>query len=56
LLKRLKERRGARIDPGGNDADPVHFPCLLRPGRERRGEEAARQAADERSPVHHSIT
>jgi hypothetical protein len=28
----------------------------LRLGGERRGEEATRQVADERPPVHHSIT
>ena len=33
-----------------------HLPRLLRLGGERRGEEAAGQRADERSPVHHSIT
>jgi hypothetical protein len=29
---------------------------MLRLDGERRGEEAASQAADERPPVHHSIT
>jgi hypothetical protein len=32
------------------------LPRLLRPGGERRGEEAAGHASDEGSPVHHSMT
>src|SRR6266851_6332169 len=52
LLEGVKERRGARIDPGGNDADPVHVPYLLRPSGERRGEEAASKRADEGSAIH----
>ena len=35
---------------------PRHLSRLLRVGGERRGEEATRQAADERPPIHHSIT
>jgi hypothetical protein len=36
--------------------DPVCLPYLLRLGGERRGEETARQGADERPPIHYSIT
>ncbi len=35
---------------------PRHLSRLLRPGGERRGEEATRQGPKERAPVHHSIT
>jgi hypothetical protein len=37
-------------------ANPPHLPRLLRPSGARRDEEAACQGADERSPVHHSMT
>src|SRR5215471_5554037 len=49
-------------EPGGGgrsvreDTDPVHLPCLLRHGGERRGEEAAGQSAEELPPLHYSIT
>jgi hypothetical protein len=38
------------------DTDPRNLPRWLRSGGERRGEETAGQAANERSPVHYSIT
>src|SRR6185503_17271838 len=38
------------------ETQPRHSLYLLRPGSERCGEEAARQATEERPPVHHSIT
>jgi hypothetical protein len=38
------------------DPDAVHPLRLLRGGGERRGEETASQATEERSPVYHSIT
>jgi hypothetical protein len=43
---------------GGSEkvTDPIHLPRRLRLADKRRGEEAARQAADERSAVHHSMT
>ena len=41
LLERLKERHGARIDPGGHDADPVHPASLLRLSGERCGDQAS---------------
>ena len=49
---------GHRVFPGrGKERPhPVHLPILLSLGGERRGEEAPRQAADERAAVHHSIT
>jgi hypothetical protein len=37
-------------------SNPRNLRQLLRLGGDRRGEEAACQAADERPPVHHSIT
>jgi hypothetical protein len=49
----------SRVVCGGQhpeEADSVDLPCLLRLGGERRGEETARQGADEGPPVHHSIT
>jgi len=39
-----------------HDADPSNCRRRLRLDGERRGEEAASQGAEERSPVHHSIT
>ena len=50
-----------RVGPNGTgrrakSSNPRHLPRRLRLGGERRGEEATRQAADERPPVHHSIT
>jgi hypothetical protein len=56
LLERLKERYGARIDPGRDDADSVQLRCRLRLSGERRREEAASDDSKERSPVDHSIT
>ncbi len=35
------------------DTDAPHPPRLLRGGGERRGEETASQATEERSPVYH---
>ena len=51
LEERLVECIGA--DGGADPGDP---PRRLRLGGERRGEESARQSADERPPVHHAIT
>ena len=47
---------GARASNGPRTADPGDLPRRLCLGGERRGEEAARDAGDEGSPVHHSIT
>jgi hypothetical protein len=41
---------------GTENPDPPDLSRRLRLGGERRGEEAASQGAEERSPVHHSIT
>jgi hypothetical protein len=46
----------AVVRAGIENANTEDFPRLLRRGGERRGEEAASQSADERSPVHYSIT
>jgi hypothetical protein len=48
----LKERRGTRVHPGGDDDDPIHLACLLRLGGERRGEDAGGKDGEEGSPVH----
>lgn len=53
----LPERLEAAI--GGRDseiADPRDGARRLRPGGERRGDEATRQGPNERPPVHYSIT
>jgi hypothetical protein len=47
-------RRGGRA--ARDDPDPGELSLRLRPGGERRGEEAAYQGANEGSPVHYSIT
>src|SRR5262245_43719421 len=50
--KRVRRRAGR---PGVEDPD--HRYCLLlRPSRERHGEDAPTHHSDERSPVHHSMT
>jgi hypothetical protein len=38
------------------DTDSEYLPRRLRPGSEWRGEEAKSKSADERSPIHYSIT
>ncbi len=54
LAEHLEERRR----PGNHVkiSDSRHLPGPLRLGGERRGEEAASDAGDEGSAVHHSIT
>jgi len=44
--RNLVQRRGET-----ENTDSPHLPHLLRPGGERRGEEAASQGADERASV-----
>ena|SRR5258705_7793668 len=51
LLERLKERHGARTDPGGHDADPVHPASLLRLSGERCGDRAS-QGPEEDASIH----
>ena len=50
----LNEMRGRRA--AGEKPDSMDLASGLRLGGERRGEEAERDAGDERSPVDHSIT
>jgi hypothetical protein len=45
-----------RVKSNLKQTDPIDLPRLLGLGGERRGEEAARQTADERPPVHYSTT
>jgi hypothetical protein len=47
---------GALSEKYQEDTHSGGSPGLLRLSGERRGEEAASQAADERPPVHYSIT
>jgi hypothetical protein len=44
------------LAPVAQKADAVYLPHRLRLGGARRGEETERDRADERSPVHYSIT
>jgi len=53
---RLTSSGLARRRTGTQYADPPDLPRLLPLGGERPGEEAARERADERSAVHHSMT
>jgi len=56
LDERLPGNSPCRIRADAQHTHVVHLPGRLRLGGERRGEEAARQGADERPTVHHSIT
>src|SRR4029077_18990004 len=58
LPERLVQARALRrVRRGMADiANAVDLPRWLRPGGERRGEEAASGQSEERSPLHHSIT
>src|SRR5262249_15247985 len=55
LAQTLQERIVERIG-GDGGTDPEDLPRLLRPGGERRGEEAAREHTHERPPFHYSMT
>ena len=56
LDKWLPGNSPCRIRPDAQETHVMHLPGRLRPGGERRGDEGARQVADEHPPVHHSIT
>ncbi len=57
LPQGVDPRRLKRLErPGHQVTYPCNLPRLLRFGGERRGEDGTRDAGDERSPVHHSIT
>jgi hypothetical protein len=58
VLKSIVERSYPRSGTRDyrQDPDSGNSRRRLRPGGQRRGEEAASQSSDERSPVDHSIT
>lgn len=54
VLERLHEAASRRWR--SKKANDTNIPLVLRLDRERRGEEATCQGADERPAVHHSMT
>ena len=52
LPERLADAGISGVRAGGEIAYPGHLPHLLRPGGERRGEEAAGQRTQERPAIH----
>ena len=56
VFKRPERVATHRLRSAAENPDTVDCPRLLRLDSKRRGEETARQAADEHSAVHYSIT